>query len=408
MSSVFCSRPLIAGLTLVIGCAVVGPSPAQKRKKVSYTKELRAFFKEVDKNYPFFKVKGITKQWKARKLRLAKAAKKCKSEVQFIELAFDAVRGLRDGHAGLVEIRPKMPGFEPQYYPGVVFLPASEGRVVVAAVPRALAKKLPVGSLIGKIDGKPARQYLDGLGAAAWDRGGHFSSHQRARFFEYRQPLRGKQGGKHVVEARGPGKQKKRKVTLRSQYPVKGWMRLYHPPADLQESARSVYHTTLADGTGYLWLRRMDETAESGVKSAIEAHPEVTRWIVDLRGNSGGGYNSSFKRVIQKLGKKVAVIIDAGAISAAETFTRDLVNVCKARIFGATSAGSSSSKKVWAFPSGIASVRYSVRSRSGVGGKPIEFHGITPDVPLEADPADIEKQRNTEIVTAQAWLQKQS
>ena len=111
--------------------------------------------------------------------------------------------------------------------------------------------------------------------------------------------------------------------------------------ADLEQSAKSVYHTTLDDETGYIWLRRMDASAETGVQKSIEAHGDVSRWIVDLRGNTGGGYDASFKKLIAKLGKKVAVILDAGAISAAETFTRDLVNVCKARVFGAQSAGSS-------------------------------------------------------------------
>ena len=50
------------------------------------------------------------------------------------------------------------------------------------------------------------------------------------------------------------------------------------------------------------------------------------------------------------------------------------------RIFGATSAGSSSSKRTWTFPSGIASIKFSTRSRSGIDGKVIE-HAITTNEP---------------------------
>ncbi len=73
--------------------------------------------------------------------------------------------------------------------------------------------------------------------------------------------------------------------------------------------------------------------------------------IVDLRGNSGGGYDRSFVSKLPALAtgrRKVAVLLDAGAISAAETFARDLVEHAKAKIYGQTSAGSSS----WAATAG--------------------------------------------------------
>ena len=408
----FATRAPIASTCLAL-VLLGGVCDAQKKgkQKAQYGEDLQAFFKEVDRNYPFFKAKAITKDWKARKARLLKEVRKCKSDADFIKLAVDAVGGLRDGHASFTKIRPELPTRDPDYYPGVVFLRGAGDVVLVAAVPKRLAKKLPVGSIVKKIGGKAARDYLDGLGAEAWKRGGRFSSQQRASFFEYRLPLRGERGTKTVVEAAvpsrsGKGHKTKRKVTLRADYKVNGWLHLYNPPANLVAAARSVYHTTLDEKTGYIWLRRMDTSAEDGIKKAMAAHSDATRWVVDLRGNTGGGYSSSIKQTIAGLGTKVAVILDAGAISAAETFTRDLVNVCKARVFGAQSAGSSSSKKEWTFPSGIATIRYSVRSRSGVGGKPIEFFGVMPDVVLEADPQDVVAGRNTEILAAHAWLVK--
>jgi len=379
-------------------------APAQKQKRIKYDKELQAFFKEVDKSSPFFKVKGIEKEWKATKKALLKRAKKCKKEADFVELVSEAVRAMRDGHAGLVKVRPKMPKFEPRFYSGLALAPASQDRVVVVSVVKSLEKKVPIGAIVLKIDGKPAREAMEARGAETWNKGGFFSSPQRATFFEYRQPFVGKRGDKHVIEVL-VGK-KKRKVTLRANYEVKGWVHLYNWPKDMEASAKSVHQAVLEDGTGYVWLRRMDASAEEGIKKAIAAHPDCKAWIVDLRGNTGGGYDRSMKQTITGFGKKVAVILDAGAISAAETFARDLVNVCKARTFGARTAGSSSSKKTWTFQSGIATVRFSVRSRSGVGGKPIEFHGIQPDVPLQADPEQVAAGKNTEILTAQAWLAK--
>lgn len=383
--------------TLLLG----SPVPCQQRR--AYVKDLEALFKELDAHYPFFKVKDIETDWQARKKALRKRVRSCKSDAEFLAIATDALKGLRDGHCCFTEARPKLENPEPAYWPGVVLLPASAGRVVVAATPRALRNKLPPGTVVDRIDGKKARAFLDARARKSWQDGGFFSSPQRARFFEYRMALAGERGTKHVLDVRTGTKT--RKVTVRCQHPVKGWLHLYNPPEGLQQSANSVWHVDLEDGIGYLWLRRMDATAEDGMRKAIEAHPGVKGWIVDLRGNSGGGYDRSLKALIRKLGRKVAVIIDAGAVSAAETFTRDLVNVCRARVFGARTAGSSSSKKVWRFPSGIASIRYSVRSRSGVGGKAIEFHGVEPDVELEARPEDVAAGGNTEILAARAWLQ---
>jgi hypothetical protein len=397
------AMPTRTALAVALATAVVA-SPALCQKRTVYVKDLEALFKEVQANYPFFDVKGISKDWRARKKALGKRARSCKSDADFIAIATDALKGLRDGHCRFTEVRPKLKKPEPAYWPGLVFLPASKDRVVIAATVTELENRLPRGTVIEKIDGKKARAFLDARGQQAWQYGGFFSRPQRARFFEYRLPLAGDRGAKHVLDVRTG--RKKRKVTVRSQHAVKGWLHLYNPPAGLQQSAKSVWHVELEGPTGYVWLRRMDSTAEDGVRKAIEAHQGVRGWIVDLRGNSGGGYDRSFKTLIANLGRRVAVIIDAGAVSAAETFSRDLVNVCKARVFGARTAGSSSSKKVWRFPSGIAAIRYSVRSRSGVGGKPIEFHGIQPDVEIEADPEDVAAGRNTEIVTALAWLQK--
>jgi C-terminal processing protease CtpA/Prc len=141
----------------------------------------------------------------------------------------------------------------------------------------------------------------------------------------------------------------------------------------------------------------MDESVEGGIGKAMETVSDARGWIVDLRGNTGGGYEPSLKKLIGELEKPVGCIVDAGCVSAGETFARDLWNVCKARIYGGKTAGSSSSKRVFALPSGIASIRYSVRSRGGIGGKPIEFHGIEPHVPLEAIPEWVADGKNCEI-----------
>ncbi len=104
--------------------------------------------------------------------------------------------------------------------------------------------------------------------------------------------------------------------------------------------------------------------------------------------------------------RQLAVILDAGCISAGETLARDFVNYKSARIFGSTSAGSSSSKRTWTFPSGIATIKFSTRSRTGIDGERIEFHGIAPHEPSEAVPEEVQAGKNSSILRAEEYILK--
>jgi len=57
-----------------------------------------------------------------------------------------------------------------------------------------------------------------------------------------------------------------------------------------------------------------------------------------------------------------------------------------------------------AFPSGIAKVRLSTRTRSGLDGKGIEFLGIEPHERVEYEPEDLRAGEDTFVLRARAWL----
>ena len=393
-------RRLGLALSALLVLGIVA-QPAVAKKKASYAKDLEAFVKEVDKSYPFFDLKKIRKDWKKAKKDLKKRVRKCKTDDEFIALVFDAVKVLRDGH---IQVRPRSgtyPAWPKRFYPGLGLMPASEGRVVVMHPPPGRDATLPKGTVITKIDGKPARTVLEDRARASWEEGGFFSSPQRARIFAYRTPLEGERGEKHVFTYRDGEREKT--VKLRSEHEIRSWPRAYNLPDGLRQEGKSFYYTKLESGVGYMWWRRIDESIWQAIPKALEAHPDATGWIVDLRANSGGGYGSELLDGMKRLQQPVAAIVDAGCVSAGETAARDLVNLAKARLFGSTTAGSSSSKRMWEFPSGIASVRFSTRSRGGLG-KGIEFNGIDPHVPVECDPEDVAAGRNTEILAAEAWV----
>lgn len=391
--------------TLALSLTVSGVLPGEeavRRPPPPYVKDLTAFFEEIDRHYPFFAVKKIGKEWKATKKALLARARRCRTDVEFIEIVDAAARGLRDGHFSWLEVRPEMPG-KRYWWPGIALLPATKGRVVVMNTAGNLKSALPPGTIVLRINGKPARRYLEARSLQVWKQGGYFSSPQRARFFEYRQAFSGLEKGETFKLQVLVGRKKKTLNIVRN-LELKGWDHNYHAPEGLTSGAKSVFHAKLESGFGYVYLRRMDDSVESGLRATLAAHPDVKGWIFDLRGNTGGGYDRSLRDLTGKFQAPVAVIIDAGAVSAAETYCRDIVNIHGARVFGAVSAGSSSTKNVFTFPSGIAKVRYSTGTRPGLGGKPIEFNGITPHEEMEADPAEVARGLNSEIVRAEVWL----
>jgi hypothetical protein len=387
---------LILSVTLLAVPAAVLAKGAPK-----YADDLEAFFDHADKNYPFFDLKKIRKDWGRTKKDLAKRVRSCRSDEDFIFLVYDAVRCLRDGHMGVRAASVKL-DWPKRYYPGIGFLPAADDRVIVMHAPPGREATVKPGMVVTKIDGQPARKFLEARAGESWEEGGFFSSPQRARLFVYRTPFAGEKGEKHEI-AYLDGK-KEKELTLRSDREISGWPHTYNLPEGLAREGRSFFHASLPSGVGYMYWRRIDASVWGGIPKALAAHPDVKGWIVDLRGNGGGGYGRELLDQMKALPRPVAVITDAGCISAGETSVRDLVNLAEARVFGARTAGSSTSKAEWAFPSGIAKVLFSTRSRGGLGGKPIEYNGIEPHEVVEPVPEEVLAGKNSEILRAEEWV----
>jgi hypothetical protein len=386
---------------LCSGAVPAAAAPAAPK----YVADMAAFMAEVDKTYPFLDLKGIRADWSAAKMRLTAAAGICRSDTDFLGLVLEAIRCLRDAHMDLGGLKTKAPERPPLYYPGVSFLPAVGNAVVVMVPPPGNETALPVGTVVTEIDGKNARQVLDDRAKAAWAKGGSFSSPQRAHLLEYRLPLTTPAKGEQHRITYLAGRMKKT-VVLAAAAEARGWPHAYNLPANLVGVGRSFSYARLPSGVGYMYIRRADESTGPGMAEALAKVAGAKGWIVDLRGNGGGGYDEAVLKTLQGFPKPVAVLIDAGCISAGETLARDFARNAGARLFGTATAGSSSSKRQWAFPSGIASVTFSVRSRWRADGKPIEFNGIEPDVPVEEVPAEMARGQNSGILRAEEYLLK--
>lgn len=386
--------------------AAAGARARREDPRKVWAADLEAFFQEMDATYPFFDLKGIRSGWPREKKRLAARLRRCRSEGDFLVILVDALKYLRDGHIGIVEAKADFPKQDPEFYPGVSFLPATEDRVVVMGARSPLDQVLKPGTVVTHIDRKPARAWLEMLARKSWEAGGFFSSPQRARLYEYRIPMRGKRGDKHkVTYLQG---RRRKTVDLVCVSEAQGWPHHYHLPEGLTTEGRSSLWGRLESGVGYIYLRRIDGSVLPAIRKALKAHPDAKGWIVDLRGNAGGGYDEELIRQLAEIPRPVAGLIDAGCFSAGETFARDLVHQAGARLFGRTTAGSSTSKRRWELPSGLATFTLPTRSRYGVsiGGKRrlIEFHGIDPDVVVEAVPEEVAAGKNSAILRAEAWI----
>ena len=377
-------------------CVAAAPS--------TYATDLAAFFKQVDDGYPFFELKGIQADWAATKKRLAAGVGKCRSDTEFFGLVLEAMRCLRDAHMSLDPPKAELPKPPPEYYPGISFLPAVRNSVVVMFPPKGYESQLKTGTVVVSIDGKPARAVLEERAKRAWAAGGFFSSPQRARMLEFRMPLRGRQGEKYVLGCLAENRPLE--ITLTSTVEAGGWPHTYNQPANLARVGQSFFYGRLPGGAGYMYIRRVDNDTEPGLKEALAKVPDAKGWVVDLCGNGGGGYENSLVEAVKAMPRPVAVVIDEGCISAGETLARDLAKGAGARLFGSKTAGSSTAKQHWTFPSGIASVTLSVRSRWRLDNKPIEFNGIDPDEPVEAVPEEVARGLNSAICRAEAYLKK--
>jgi C-terminal processing protease CtpA/Prc len=222
----------------------------------------------------------------------------------------------------------------------------------------------------------------------------------------YRIPLKGKEGETHVITYASQGE--KGQLTVTCEFEARGWPHTYNMPPDAARVGRSFLYAKLGDGAGYMYLRRVDDSAVPDIREAVETYPDAKGWILDLRGNGGGGYDDTLIERVQALPRPVAVLIDAGCMSAGETLARDLARHAEAHLFGSRTAGASSAKRVWTFPSGIASVVIPTRSRWRNDGQPIEFNGIEPDVEVEAVPEEVANGLNSEILRAQGYLAQAS
>ncbi|MHC4743232.1 MAG: S41 family peptidase [Planctomycetota bacterium] len=379
-----------------------------------YEQSLSAFIKEIDNTYPFFDLKGIRDDWDMCKGQLLEKVRRCDSNRQFYSLLHEARICLRDSHIGFGNLKGEYPQPPARYYPGICFFPAAEGQVVIMSSVPEYEKKLKPGTIVAKIDGEKARDYLERDAEKSWKAGGYFSSPQRARLYSYRIPLKGDENAEHRITIIKNGKTEE--INVVNKWKAVGWPHTYAMPKRLQRHG-NCYYTKLKADYGYIYLRRIRSELVEAIDKALGSFENIRGLIIDLRGNGGGGYGREvFARFDKKKGPSknaplfyrgdIAVLIDAGTISAGETFARDLVYAAEAHLMGSRTAGSSSAKRAWQLPGDLGTVTLPTRSRWGFKGKHIEYNGIEPHEEVLVVPEELQSGINSGIKRAQEYLEK--
>ena len=385
------------------------PTPGREESTLAgsstYATDWTAFTREVDQAYPFFELKGIRRDWAQAKARLSERVKTCASEGEFLGIVSEAIRCLRDAHMGLSQTKVPPAAPPKRYYPGVSFMPGTEDRILVMSA-EAHTEILKPGTVVTKIDGRDARTVLEEKAKEAWSAdspyGVSVSSPQRARLFAFRWPLIASSNRTHTLHYLRDGREQELGVV--GEMEPRGWPHTYNLPARLTRADRSLSYGKLVSGAGYMYLRSVGNETAAGLRQAAASHSDAKGWIIDLRGNGGGGYDTNLLAELKALPRPVVALIDAGCISAGETLARDLAQLAGAHLMGSRTAGASSAKRQWPFPSGIATVTFSTRSRWRGDGQPIEFNGIAPDAEIEAVPEEVARGLNSEILRAEEYL----
>ena len=173
----------------------------------------------------------------------------------------------------------------------------------------------------------------------------------------------------------------------------------------------------LDDQIGYVRVRRMRADLIAQLDQAIGELKDARGLIVDVRGNSGGGFDATRAHrnfapddpqepERPRFGGPLALLIDARCISAGEGWASWFVATERARLFGEATAGASARKRTYTLKNGKYRVTFPVRPYTGFLARPIERRGLEPDVPLSPNAADLAAGQDTVLEAAKSYLLK--
>ena len=223
------------------------------------------------------------------------------------------------------------------------------------------------------------------------------------------------QGTPVTLEAETPDGQA-RTFELSATQGVRYLPRLPVPIPGISDST-SVGWTMLDGNIGYIYVRRIRGDLIERLDLAVKDLQDAKGLIVDVRGNSGGGFDSSRSHrnfapddteepQRPRFKGPMALLIDARCISAGEGWASWFIARDRARSFGQDTAGASSRKRHYVLKNGFYTVTFPVKAYRGFLDRPIERRGLEPDEPVVQNAKDLAAGRDTVLEAARDHLFK--
>ncbi len=395
------------------------PSKPAANRKVSYEAAFRDLYEELGRRYPNFKLKQI--DWAAVGEELLPRVKSVKTDDEFGRLCMELVARLQDSHAQLLPGAAGLPQLSfPQWDPGFACLIDDLGKPVIYHVtangPAAKAGIRPgmtVVSVNGTTVADRMREYESIIARYVGFSSSRYLRYHAARGFA----RQAKQDAPvSLVLADPSGKRHGTEIT--ASLGIRYVPRLPVPIPGIRDTA-NVSWKKLDSGIGYLYVRRIRADLIESLDRAVGALQGCKGLVIDVRGNSGGGFDgrrAHLNFALDRDGEEadrprfrgpIALLIDARCISAGEGWASWFLANKRARVFGEATAGASARKTVYQLKNGLFAVRFPVKAYRGYLDRPIEFRGLEPDVPLMPDAEDIWNGRDTVLLSAERFLRNQ-
>jgi hypothetical protein len=411
-------RRVLGGL-LAAACL---PRLHAQEARPDYAKDVEFLLVELEKKAGhFFELKGV--QWKAVGEQFRRQVAEVHDDVAHVKLCERLVAQLHDGHAGLMDLKVKVPDESKGRRftgPRVHLVEIGEKVFVRQSFGEGVASGIIPGVEVVAIDGVAMRDWIERTVARLSEEHGYSTTHM-ARYYACHAGLADWEGTKIEITALIGG-ERKAVTIVRNGGPNFVPVGPVFPPKDLQVIGRQRYGKT-AEGYGYIHLRDVPEKLPEQLDTALGAIGEVPGIILDTRANGGGGCDHAavFGRFVPEgktwrqyssagakpFGGPMVVIVDAGVRSAGETIAGQFKEDGRALMIGESpTAGMSAQKEKLAVPSGLFAVYFAVASNKGRfnEGRGIEGIGVPPHEITPYDPEDLLKERDTQIRRASEFL----
>jgi C-terminal processing protease CtpA/Prc len=383
-----------------------------------FERAFRELYDQLAKDYPCFDLKGI--DWQEVGQELLPKSKSIHSVDEFALLCQQLVARLQDSHAYLSKGRATPVAYPfPRWDPGFACLVDDRGAPVVYYVDQdsqAEMSGLRIGMTIRSINGREAKDAV----ADCMKHHRQYSGFSSDRLLRYQTtrwfPRQARRGAIVRLEAID-GNGRIHQFALPANYDVRYLPRL-PVPIDGIRDAGNVSFTKLDHDLGYIYVRRIRSDLIEQLDAAVRDLQSCPGLIIDVRGNSGGGFDANRAHVNFDLSGSreperprfsgpIAVLIDARCISAGEGWTSWFVTNKRARLFGEATAGASARKVQRDVMGGMFRVTYPVKPYQGFLDRPIEGLGLVPDVEVMPNADDLAKGVDTVLATACDYLQQQ-